>query len=102
MSVSRVLCIALLVISAQIPSTARNKPELAETIDLPVTYDVDFSLASKQRANLKGLRSSASSDESAKVGEEVFQGQEPDDYNIWASISLELLFHKHWSDHRRV
>ena len=47
-------------------------PKLAETIDLPATFGVDFQFAAKQRVQL-GRQKEVPDDTAGRVGEDVFQ-----------------------------
>ena len=50
----------------------KKAPKLAETIELPATFDVDVQLAAKQRAQL-GLQKEVPDDAAGRVGAEVFE-----------------------------
>jgi hypothetical protein len=50
----------------------KNAPKLAETIDLPPTFDVDFQFAAKQRAQL-GPQKEVPDDVAGRVGADVFK-----------------------------
>ena len=58
----------------QIPVSARGRtPQLADTVDLPASFDLDSQIAAKQRAELPGLQAPVSTDVPAQVGEQVFE-----------------------------
>lgn len=50
----------------------KKAPNLVETVDLPPTFDVDFQVAAKQRAQL-GLQKEISDDVAGRVGADVFE-----------------------------
>ncbi len=50
----------------------RNSPNLAETVDLPLTFDFDLSLASKMRSDMGASRDLPLSGEAAETGRSVF------------------------------
>jgi hypothetical protein len=49
----------------------KKAPKLAETVDLPATFDVDYRFAAKQRAQL-GPQKEVPDDTAGRVGQEVF------------------------------
>jgi hypothetical protein len=51
----------------------RNNPKLAETIDLPSTFDIDFKLAALQRGQTSSQVSQVPDDVAGRVGADVFQ-----------------------------
>lgn len=51
---------------------AKKAPKLAETVDLPPTFDVDFQLAANQRAQL-GPQREVPDDVAGRVGADVFE-----------------------------
>jgi hypothetical protein len=51
---------------------SRTAPKLAETIDLPQTFESDFQFAAKQRAQL-GSQREVPDDTAGRVGEDVFE-----------------------------
>ena len=50
----------------------KKAPKLAETIDLPQTFESDFQFAAKQRAQL-GSQGEVPDDIAGRVGEDVFE-----------------------------
>jgi hypothetical protein len=50
----------------------KKAPKLAETIDLPLTFDIDFQFAAKQRVQL-GRQTEVLDDVAGRVGADVFQ-----------------------------
>jgi hypothetical protein len=50
----------------------RNSPQLAETADLPATFDFDFLLASKIRSQMESVRDAPVNGDPGQVGQEVF------------------------------
>jgi len=51
----------------------KNTPKLAENVDLPATFDVDFSLAATQRAQTHSQMREVTDDSAGPVGKDVFQ-----------------------------
>jgi Zn-dependent protease with chaperone function len=51
----------------------RNNPKLAETIDLPPTFDIDFKLGALQRGQIGSQVSQVPDDVAGRVGADVFQ-----------------------------
>ena len=64
------LAVLLLTLSAH--SGRRNSAQLSENVDLPATYELDFSLASKMRPQLGPLRPTNDANRGEKAGLEVF------------------------------
>jgi hypothetical protein len=65
--------LALFLLTVVNPAFGGNKaPKLAETVDLPSTFDLDFQFAAKQRVQLGG-QAEVSDDVAGGVGAEVFQ-----------------------------
>jgi hypothetical protein len=50
----------------------RNSPQLAETVDLPATFNLDFALASKMRSEMGSVRDAPVNGDPGRVGQEVF------------------------------
>src|SRR6266480_3355023 len=50
-----------------------NNARLADSIDLPATFDVDFQLASRQRSQIKTGVTTISDDAAGQVGSDVFR-----------------------------
>lgn len=69
---SLVLLLSLLTISSAAVGK-RNKPKLAENIDLPPTFDIDFKLAALQRGQISSQVSQVPDDVAGRVGADVFQ-----------------------------
>lgn len=69
----RVLSLLLFVLSLSYaaPAAKKNTPKLAETIDLPSTFDVDFSLAATQRTQIQTHE--VSDDAAGAVGKSIFE-----------------------------
>jgi hypothetical protein len=66
-------CLILFLAIAHSPAFAGKKaPKIAETIDLPSSFDVDFQFAAKQRVEL-GPQKEVPDDAAGRVGTEVFQ-----------------------------
>jgi hypothetical protein len=55
--------------------SGKTAPKLAETIDLPQTFELDFQFAAKQRAQL-GSQREVPDDIAGRVGEDVFESLE--------------------------
>jgi len=51
---------------------SKKAPQLAETIDLPPTFDIDFQFATTQRVQL-GPQTEVSDDIAGRIGEDVFE-----------------------------
>jgi Zn-dependent protease with chaperone function len=67
------IVLVLFLLTALSAAFARKKaPKLAETIDLPSSFDVDFQLAAKQRVEL-GSQKEVPDDVAGRVGADVFQ-----------------------------
>src|SRR5438552_1711294 len=68
------VALAVLLFTLLAHSGRRNSAQLSETVDLPATYELDFSLASKMRSQVGSLRPTVDSDVSERAGLEVFRG----------------------------
>lgn len=74
MKFTRLIALGALIALLFVPASAgrRNSPRLAETVDLPATFDLDFSLASKMRSQIGAVRDVPQGGEPGQVGQEVF------------------------------
>ena len=75
MKVTASIALSILVTLLVIPpafAAGRNSGRLAETVDLPTTFDLDFSLASTMRSQMGSVRDFPRSGEPGQVGQEVF------------------------------
>lgn len=66
------ISIFVLLCSSSEVSAGRNRPKLADTVDLPTSFDLDFQLASKQRAEALSSTHLVSNDAASNVGSAVF------------------------------
>jgi Zn-dependent protease with chaperone function len=67
------LALVLLLLAGSIAAFGSKKaPKLAETIDLPLTFESDFQSAAKQRAQL-GSQREVPDNIAGRVGEDVFE-----------------------------
>jgi Peptidase family M48 len=68
------LILILFLLTALNPAFGGKKaPKLAETVDLPSSFDLDFKLAATQRVNLNAQSGEVHDDAAGQVGAEVFQ-----------------------------
>ena len=69
---SLILFLILLVLSNAAVAGSRKSARFAESVDLPATFDVDFQLASRQRAEIRtGVTKMP--DDAGQVGADVFR-----------------------------
>jgi hypothetical protein len=66
-----ILLVLFLLTAFDVAFGGKKSPKLAETIDLPPTFDVDFQLAANQRAHL-GPQREVRDDIAGRVGADVF------------------------------
>lgn len=72
MKLTLITGLTALLLTCPVQAGRRNVPKLAETVDLPATFNLDFSLASTMRSQMGASRDTAANDSASQVGLEVF------------------------------
>lgn len=75
MQFTRLIALGLICLLPTTPARTgtRNSPPLTETVDLPASFDFDFSLASKMRPQVGAVRDLPPDDSGIQAGQAVFK-----------------------------